>query len=178
MSVNPDMLRVAVARQLAVLVNDRRLRERSRIAVALLGVPGGSHASGRLVTCSPELTEFVVDDVDGLALAAPVLVQVRTDAVRWSEVAPGSGLKPEPVCVDASGADVMAMVDTHLYRWQMVCDCGRIRYAKRAGARLITRCRVCQALHRRQYKTQWQQTRRSASTWPATSKNGHAEPAP
>lgn len=88
------------------------------------------------------------------------------DGVRWLPAA--GGLKSEVQGVDAAGHDIVAQVDTDKYCWRMVCACGRWRYAKRNSMHQVNLCRVCTAVHKREYRKQWQRRKRSSSATPTT----------
>lgn len=98
------------------------------VIVLAPGVPGIStiHVLGLFVMA-----------VNGVTLPQPI----RFDLISpiWGETS--GGMEPEPRWED--GGEVVRVVDTSAYPYQMTCACGRVRYAKANSRKQITACRVC-----------------------------------
>ena len=76
----------------------------------------------------------------------------------------------EPTMASMEGADdVYSRVDTVKYCYRMICECGRVRFAKPNTIHEVTRCRPCRRLERRSQK------RASASKATSTTVAGAGE---
>lgn len=159
---NRGLLRLAVERLLpALTVGEHEIR--------LVRLPKAPLAKLR-VTSLDGAVYVSVDALDGSALEAPLVLAfdgiappdegvIGAECSCWLPVV-GSGLRPEPRTVDATGRDVLAQVDTAVYKWQLVCACGRVRYAKRNALHQVSSCRVCTAKVRRARRTEQQRAAR------------------
>lgn len=72
--------------------------------------------------------------------ARPEIVQCPTTGITWH-------LKRDVKAKEAvrveSGRDVLVPVDVRTYCYQMMCACGRVRYAKPNTLYEVAECRVC-----------------------------------
>ena len=77
---------------------------------------------------------------------------------RWY-AAPG-GMQLEVIDIDDTGAPVYRNVNTDRYNYQLTCNCGTVRYAKKNSLHQVDRCRPCAKKRRHAYQVAWQRERR------------------
>lgn len=150
-------------------------RPAGTITLEVRGLPGARFVRGHCIEAAPNALTYSFTEVDGRALNSsfsltflrpPQALQVDDESIegkggsRWYPVEPGLLLR-EPQGLDDAGLDIMAVVNTTKKPWKLECDCGRVRYANRAGVRQVDRCRVCTETYRRAYKVAWQRRRRA-----------------
>ena len=145
--VHPTVLKLAAARAVSIIPAE------DEIEASTPGLPGVSRLTIRAVP-------LAVVAVDGRRLRravpfSPLKPEWHITNVKNAE----DQLRPEPRV--EGGIEVVRLVDANVFYWQMVCACGRVRYAKANSRHQVKACRVCTSRGRRARRNKAQKRARS-----------------
>lgn len=159
MSCLSGLVQLAVQNQ-QQLIAARATYAPTELNLMLEGVPRVDSAQVVVQRSNDESIKVVIWGIDNKPLPRPAWVMFVVDALAWTQVASTTRYVYEPVGVDATGADILVLVDGQRNCWELTCACGRKRYTTVNNRGRVRQCRVCTQRQRRKYQTTWQRKHR------------------